>query len=151
MKINAAGLALIKEFEGWRSRPYLCPGGKPTIGWGSTRDVDGTRININHHDINEIDGQAMLDRALLTVHRAIGELVSVPLTENQFSALASWVYNLGAGNLRHSTLRKKLNMGDFEGAAQEFPRWCYAAGDILPGLVTRRAAEKALFMKGNEQ
>jgi lysozyme len=73
--------------------------------------------------------------------------VHVPLTQNQFDALVSFVFNLGVGNFRTSTLLKKLNAGDNDGAAQEFGRWIHAGGKALPGLVRRREAERALFLK----
>ncbi len=78
--------------------------------------------------------------------RAVNRLVTVPLTQNQFDALISFVFNLGIGNFRTSTLLKKLNAGDYTGAAKEFPPWVRADGKQLPGLIKRRDAEKALFL-----
>ena len=75
----------------------------------------------------------------------VSRLINVPLTENQFGALVSFTYNVGSGNLKASTLRQKLNRGDYAGAADEFPKWRRAGGKILRGLVRRRAAERALF------
>ena len=78
--------------------------------------------------------------------RAVNQHVHVPLTQHQFDALVSFVFNLGAGNFRTSTLLKKLNARDYDGAAQEFGRWVQAGGKTLPGLVRRREAESALFL-----
>ena len=84
-------------------------------------------------------------RDLERYERAVGRLVTVSLSENQFGALVSFTYNLGSDNLKASTLRQKLNRGDYRGAAGEFPKWRRAGGRVLKGLVRRRAAERALF------
>ena len=143
--INEAGLGIIKSFEGWSSPPYLCPAGRWTIGWGSTWDIDGNAVTGNHPDIDEEHGTDLLKRELRHVESAIGKLIKVPLTEGQFSALASWAFNVGTGAMQRSTLRMKLNRGQYEDAADEFPKWRRAGGRVLKGLVRRRAAERALF------
>lgn len=146
--INEAGLGIIKSFEGWSSSPYKCPADRWTIGWGSTWDIDGNAVTADHPDIDEEHGTALLRRELRHVEPAIRRLIKVPLNENQFSAICSWAFNVGTGNMQNSTLRMKLNRGDYEGASAEFPKWRRAGGRILKGLVRRRAAERALFDAG---
>jgi len=144
-QINARGLSIIKTFEGWSPTVYVCPAGVPTIGYGSIWDLDGNRVTMSHPSITKDEGQILLQRELRHIQRAVGQLVNVPLNANQYSALASWTFNLGSGRLQSSTLRRKLNRGDYDGASAEFPKWRRAGGKILKGLVLRRAKEKELF------
>lgn len=144
--INDAGIEIIKRFEGWRPHVYRCPAGVPTIGWGSTWDEAGNRITMDHPPIDDLQGAAFLTRELRHVEGAIAKLIRVSLAPNQLGALASFTFNLGSGRLQSSTLRAKLNRGDVQGAADEFPKWRRAGGKILYGLVRRRAAERALFL-----
>jgi lysozyme len=146
MKTNAAGLALIKHFEGFSPVPYLDPIGIPTIGFGSIWSLDGSRLTMAHPDISEGDGEILLARMLQHSERAVRRLIRVPLSEGQFSALVSFTYNLGSGRLQGSTLRMKANRGDIIGAADEFPKWRRAGGRILRGLVRRRAEERSLWL-----
>uniref|UniRef100_UPI000225FC22 lysozyme n=1 Tax=Paracoccus sp. TRP TaxID=412597 RepID=UPI000225FC22 len=97
--------------------------------------------------ITKADARTILTRDLPRYEADVTRLVRVPLNENQFGALVSFTYNLGAGNLTSSTLLRKLNAGDYAGAAAEFPTWNKAGGKVLNGLVRRRAAERALFEK----
>ena len=143
--INEAGLGIIKSFEGWSSSPYKCPADRWTIGWGSTWDMDGNPVTADHSDIDGAEGTGLLKRELRHVEAAIGRLIKVPLTEGQFSSLCSFAFNVGTGNLQNSTLRARLNRGEYEGASAELPKWRRAGGRILKGLVRRRAAERALF------
>tara|TARA_R100000808_G_scaffold24819_1_gene58549 strand:+ start:859 stop:1350 length:492 start_codon:yes stop_codon:yes gene_type:complete len=143
--INAAGMAIIKAFEGWRSSVYHC-GARWTIGWGSTYDLDGNRITPDHPDIDEVEGEALLRQEVQNSEGAIRRIVKAPLNENQFSALCSFIYNVGSGNFYRSTMRQKISRLDYEGAADEFPKWKKSAGRTLPGLVRRRVAERDLFM-----
>ncbi len=147
MKINQAGLDIIKQFEGFSATPYLCPAGYPTIGYGSIWDLEGNRLTIDSPEVTEAEADTLLARECRHAERTVTRLVRVPLNGNQFSALVSFTYNLGSGNLQSSTLRMKLNRGDYAGAADEFPKWRRAGGRILKGLVRRRAAEQALFKK----
>ena len=144
-QINARGLSIIKTFEGWSPSVYVCPAGVPTIGYGSIWSLDGKRVTMAHPNISKAEGQTLLQRELHHIQRAIGQLVHVPLNTNQYSALASWTFNLGSGRLQSSTLRRKLNRGDYEGTSAEFPKWRRAGGKILKGLVIRRAEERELF------
>lgn len=141
-KINAAGLELIKSFEGFRATTYTCPGGKPTIGWGHAI-LPGESFQ---EPISEMQGLSVLARDLAQAEAAVERLVTVPLTDNQFAALVSFTFNVGQGNLEKSTLLKKLNAGHYDSAAGEFGRWVKAGGQVLEGLVRRRAAERDLFL-----
>ena len=144
--VNEAGLGIIKSFEGWASSVYRCPANRWTIGWGSTWDNKGNPVTASHPDIDKTTGTDLLRRELRHVESAINRLVKVPLNENQFSSLCSFVYNLGSGNFQSSTLRAKLNREEYEGAALEFPKWRRAGGKILKGLVARRKIEQSLFL-----
>ena len=146
MKINECGLQIIKLFEGFRSAPYLCSANVATIGYGSTRTFNGSRVTLSHAPIDEAEAQELLLREVNNSEKAVGRLIKVQLNNNEFSSLVSFVYNLGSGRLQSSTLRTKLNRGDREGAADEFPKWRRAGGKILKGLVLRREAEQKLFL-----
>tara|TARA_R110002124_G_scaffold229569_1_gene394755 strand:+ start:172 stop:615 length:444 start_codon:yes stop_codon:yes gene_type:complete len=146
MRINEIGLNLIKTFEGFRSEPYFCSAMVATIGFGSTWSFDGSRVTLSHPRINEAEAEELLLREIRNSEKAVNRLIKIELNENEHSALQSFVYNLGSGRLQSSTLRRKINRGDFEGAADEFPKWRRAGGKILKGLVLRRAAERKLFL-----
>jgi len=145
VKINKAGLNIIKHFEGWSDTPYLCPANRWTIAYGSTWDIRGNPVTADHPRITEKQGEALLRKEVHHIENAIRRLIKVPLTENQFSALCSWGFNVGSGNVQNSTLRMKLNRNDVEGASDEFRKWRKAGGKILKGLVVRRQAEQQLF------
>lgn len=151
MAVNAAALALIKNAEGFADHWYPDPahGWKvPTVGYGHT-DAAGAPFyaDTKGKRFTEDEASAILLRDLEAYEDDVRDLVKVPLNENQHGALTSFTYNLGKGNLAKSTLLKKLNRGDYEGAAKEFGKWVNAAGKPLPGLVKRREAERKLFLK----
>jgi len=146
--INDEGLAIIKDFEGFSPSVYRDPIGVPTIGYGSTWDSSGERVTMDHPDITEAEGEELLYGEIHNTEKAVGKLITAELTENMYAALVSLTYNIGSGNLQRSTLRKKLNCGNYGGAADEFPKWRKAGGRVLPGLVRRRAAERELFLDG---
>ncbi len=133
------GIDIIKKFEGCELEAYLCPAGIPTIGYGHTYGVKLGRT------ITQAEANTLLEQDYQDALVGVEELVKVPLTENQLGALTSFVFNLGRGKLLGSTLRKKLNQGDYKGAAEEFDKWVFAKGVKLEGLVKRRAAERQLF------
>lgn len=143
---------LIKSFEGFSAKPYRCPAGIPTIGYGSTRDTDGKAITMTHSEITEIEASNLLLATLKTYEDAVKRYVLVPLNQNQFDALVDFAYNCGAKNLQTSTLLKKLNAGDYEGASKQFGSWVYGSNPKtgvhtkLNGLVKRREAERLLFL-----
>ena len=139
MKISQTGIDLIKDFEGFHAESYLCPAQIWTQGWGST-----SGITADTPPITMAEGEALLKRDLVRFERAVHRLCPVPLTQGQYDALVSFSFN--TGSLSVSTLRRKLMREDYIGAADEFPRWVYAAGRRLAGLVRRREAERALFL-----
>lgn len=140
MYVSERGLNLIKLFEGLRLRAYQCSAGVWTIGYGHTACVRPDNI------ICQEQAEIFLRQDVTLSENAIRRLVSEPLSQNQFDALVSFVFNLGTGNFATSTLLKRLNEGDYNGAAEEFPRWVYAGGKKLSGLIKRREAEKVLFL-----
>ena len=142
-RLCAEAINIVKHFEGFCSRIYICPAGHPTIGFGHV-----VRAGERFIEIDLERGEELLRRDLATAKRAVGRLIRVPLDDGKFGALASFTFNLGSGRLQSSTLRMKLNRGDLAGAANEFPKWRRANGRILAGLVKRRAAERALFLRG---
>ena len=146
--VPLAALDLIKLFEGFRARPYRCPAGIPTIGYGSTHYPDGTKVTMQDAPVTSLRASQMLASESLRCGVAVLKLVNKPLTANQYGALVSFVYNLGSGRLQASTMRRKLNRGDYAGAAREFGKWVFAGKARLKGLVIRRAAERALFERG---
>lgn len=140
-------LEFIAEFEqgpkgGPALQAYLCPAGVWTIGFGHTKDVHpGEHITRN-------EAYELLTKDLVQTQEELAAIVKVPVTENQFIALMSWLFNLGLTSaVRRSTLLRKLNAGDYEGAAEEFPKWRKSAGKVLPGLVNRREEERKMFLK----
>ncbi len=139
-------IQLIKHFEGFSAKPYLCPAGVATIGYGSTRDTDGKAITMAHRTITETDAINLMRATLVTYENAVNRYVKVPINQNQFDALVDFAYNAGAKNLLTSTLLRKLNAGDYVGASKEFSRWVYAGSKKLNGLVRRREAERQLFI-----
>lgn len=145
--ITKEALELIKKSEGLRLYAYLDAVGVWTIGYGHTSAAGAPKV----YKGMRITAQEAEDILLADLERvyipAVTKNVSVPLNPNQLGALVSFVYNLGEANFKKSTLLKKLNKADYKGAAAEFPKWNKAGGKVLKGLVTRRAAEKALFEK----
>lgn len=141
MKISKKGLDLIKQFEGLELKAYKDSVGVVTIGYGST----GPHVSMGMV-INQEQAESLLKQDVSRFEKGVSEIVKVPLNQNQFDALVSFSFNLGLGNLKSSTLLRKLNSLDYVGAANEFPRWNKAGGVVLKGLTRRREAEKALFL-----
>lgn len=141
--LHPAAIDMVKHFEGLFLKSYRCPAGVPTIGYGHTAGVKmGQTITL-------VQAEAFLAADLAAAAAEVDRLVTVTLTGQQRAALASFVFNLGAGNFAGSTLLKLLNKGDFEGAARQFGVWIKATvngrKETLPGLVRRRKAEEQLF------
>lgn len=137
---------IIRHYEGFSSVPYKCPAGIWTLGYGSTRDTDGKPITMSHHPITEFEATNLMLSTLKTYEDAVNRYVTVNINQNQFDALVDFAYNCGAQNLRTSTLLRLVNKRDFMGASEQFTKWIYGGGHILPGLVKRRLSEKALFL-----
>lgn len=144
MKTSAAGLDIIKRFESCQLQAYLCPAGFWTIGWGNIRYANGERVQ-KGDVITQEQADADLAYDVGDTERVISRNVIKPLSQNQFDALVSFVYNIGAPNFVGSTLIRLLNQGNYAWAAEQFDRWTYAKKVKLEGLVRRRAAERALF------
>ncbi|HGD3421913.1 TPA: lysozyme [Enterobacter hormaechei] len=145
MQTSEKGIALIKEFEGCKLTAYQDSVGVWTIGYGWTQPVDGKPIRAGM-TIKKETAERLLKTGLVSYESDVSRLVKVGLTQGQFDALVSFTYNLGARSLSTSTLLRKLNAGDYAGAADEFLRWNKAGGKVLNGLTRRREAERALFL-----
>lgn len=137
---------LCRRFEGLRLRPYLCPAGVPTIGFGSTRYLDGRAVQLTDPAISATAANVMLLASLRGVYLpAVLQLCPGVDDARRLAALLDFAYNLGAGNLRASTLRRKVNAGDWAAVPAELRKWVRGGGRVLPGLVSRREAEVALI------
>lgn len=144
-RINKAGLDLIKEFEGFYAKAYKDPVGIPTIGWGTIQYPDGRKVKMGDVCTKE-EAEHWLLHEVAEKEKGVIESCKVQVSDNEFSALVSFAYNLGVGALKTSTLLKKLNEGYKLSAADEFLRWTKAGGKTLAGLVRRRKAERELFL-----
>lgn len=131
---------LIKEFEGCRLLPYYCPAGKLTCGWGST----GRGVYPGRAWTQTQADQRMHQDAAICARQA--QALCPDLEGDALCAIADFVYNLGPGRLRSSTLRNKINEGDWNAAIQELRKWVHGGGKKLPGLVRRREAEITLIL-----
>jgi len=143
MKISQRGIDLIKSFEGCRLEAYKCPAGIWTIGYGAT----GPSIKEGMKWTQE-QAEAALLKHVAEFESAVNSMVTVPITQAQFDALVSFVYNIGPNAFRKSTLLDLLNDGDYSGAAQQFARWISKGTPAEPGLRRRREAERQLFAGG---
>ena len=139
---DAALQALTKASEGCPPKIYLDPVGIPTGGYGHTK---GLTKDMAGQPVSSAQADAWLREDLQSAVTSVNNLVKVPLTQHQFDALVDFAFNVGAGNFRSSTLLKLINAGNLAAAGDQFARWIYAAGKVLPGLVKRRAAEAAWF------
>lgn len=146
MQMNAEGLALIRRFEGFRGTAYKCPAGVWTIGYGHTASA-GPPAVAGGMTVSEADAERILAADVGTFADAVARMVTRDLTDNQFSALVSFAYNVGTGNLRSSSVLAAINAGDFAAVPRRLQLWVKAGGRTLPGLVSRRAAEAALFVQ----
>lgn len=145
MTTSDKGLEFIKDREGVINRVYLDPVGLPTVGVGHlVTPEDGLMVG---DLISESLALELLRKDLAKAEAAVLKAVKVPLSQNQFDALVSFVFNVGASNFRTSTLLRHLNAFNYTAAADEFPKWANAGGRRLPGLVRRRADERALFLR----
>ena len=141
--VTEEGINLIKRFEGFSPTIYICPAGYPTIGYGHV-------VLANEQDqfatgITPAQAIELLRKDVGIAERAVLRLISVPLTDGQFDALVSFTFNLGAGALQRSTMRRKVNRGEHESVPAEFMKWVWAAGQIITGLAHRRKLEGLLY------
>lgn len=139
LSISERGLDLIRDHEGCRLAAYKDSVGIATIGYGHT---EGVKMG---DTCTQAQAELWLRRDAERAERCVNGLVTVPLTQGEFDALCSFVFNLGCERLKKSTLLRKINDSDYDGAAAEFQKWVYAGGEKLAGLVARRDAEARLF------
>ncbi len=140
MELSATGLALIKKYEGLRTRAYLCPAGVWTIGYGSTGAdvVKGLKLSPG-------EAEARLCRDLVRFEEAVRR-EALPARQGQYDAMVSLAFNIGVAAFARSTLLERHRVGDFASAAAQFGRWTKVKGRELKGLVRRRSAERALYL-----
>ncbi len=156
MRTSLNGINLIKTFEGFSAVPYLCPAKYLTIGYGHVVEETGIRkleagkekipVSSFQYPITRLQAEEILRNDLIRFELAVKKLITAPINQNQFDALVSFTYNLGAGALQRSTLRSKVNRLEHELAACEFLKWIYASGRKLSGLVARRRAEAEIYL-----
>lgn len=145
MYISSNCTNLVKKYEGFRSKPYKCPAGIPTIGYGSTFYLNGVKVSMLDSEISDTFALELLEKTLNDFANKIDKVIKVSLNQNQFDALVSFTYNIGICAFTKSTLLTKLNNCDFQGASKEFVRWNKANGKVLKGLTNRRLDEQKLF------
>ena len=142
MRIGNAGLALIKQFEGFSPAPYRCPANVWTIGYGH---VIAPHERETLRAVDEVAAEKLLMHDVAAAEKAVARFIHRPLTQPQYDALVCFTFNLGSGALQRSTLRQVINRGEEDAVASQWMRFVWAAGRKLPGLVRRRAAELALY------
>jgi len=142
---------LIKEFEGYSSKPYLCPSNVATIGYGNTRYLNGERVTMEDEDITKKEAEKILIDTVKFVEKEVKSVVEVKLKPYQLAALISFTYNVGIGNLSNSTLLAWVNSNpNYSQIPSQFRRWNRGGGKVLKGLIRRREAEIELW-KGASQ
>jgi lysozyme len=145
-KIGNGGLTVIKTFEGLKLKPYICPAGVPTIGYGNTFYENGTKVKMSDPAISLNRAEDLLKHSLISFEKYVDSYCIDSLTQNQFDALVSFCFNVGPANLKKSTLLKKVNANpNDETIRAEFMKWTKGGGRVLKGLVTRRTAEANLY------
>lgn len=148
MEPSESALKLIRKYEGLKLKAYLCPSGIPTIGYGTTMYPDGQKVGLGQ-TCTVGQAEAWLVHAVERCASSISAMVHVNLTQGQMDAMVSFTYNVGINSLRNSTLLRLLNAADYDGAAAQFDRWVYGTQHgqkvKLPGLITRRHEERAMF------
>lgn len=143
MQISYKGIESIKDLEGFRAEAYKDSGGVWTIGYGTTHWV-GKPVEAGQ-TITEPEAKLALEHDLAWAQTAVNQLVRVPINQNMFDSLVSFVYNIGEDAFRKSTLLRFLNDKKYREAANEFTRWKYDNGNVVPGLLKRRLIEQAMF------
>ena len=146
MQCSDLGIDLIKEFEGFRNKAYQCSAGVWTIGYGTTV-VNGVPVKKGDTCTVE-EAEEYLATDIDNFLTSIEDSIIIELSQNQIDAIGCFTYNVGVGAFKKSTLLKKINASDFDGAANEFLKWNKAGGQVLAGLTRRREAERKLFIGG---
>lgn len=149
MRVTEEGLALIRQSEGFRAKAYRDPVGIWTIGFGHTSAAGPPQV-FEGLAITPEQGRKILARDVEMFALGVAKALRAPVTGNEFSALVSFAYNVGLGAFQRSSVLQAVNAGDREAVPRRLQLWVKAGGKVLPGLVKRRAAEAALFMKGRE-
>ena len=148
MRVNAETLALVKEFEGFKAKAYICPAGVLTVGYGTTNRAGLPGVNITRDTVvTEAKAEAWLLAGLDKFGASIRPMIKAPINENQYGAFLSLAYNIGPGAFAKSSALRKFNAGDIAGAADAILLWNKAGGKVMRGLQRRRSAERALFLK----
>ena len=139
--------SLCKQFEGFRSKPYLCPANVATIGYGSTYYADGRKVTLQDSPIDEPTASALLMHELEHTYlpSVLRQCPILATDERKCNSVVDFVYNLGCGRLQTSTLKRKINASDWEGAKEQLMLWNKGGGKVLAGLTKRRTAECALL------
>lgn len=146
MRISERGIALLKHFEGFEAKPYLCSAGVPTIGYGSTYYEDGARVKLSDSYISKERAEALLEKMLSHYEAGVDSMTRDDITQNQYDALVCFAYNVGLTNFRTSTLLKRVNNNpDDPDITKQFMRWTRAGGRIIKGLINRRRLESQLY------
>ena len=145
MEVNKAGRDLIKRFEGCKLRAYKCPAGLWTISWGLTFYPDGTKVK-EGDVITQQQAENYFNAIVDDFAKKVDALIKSNVSENNFSALVSFTFNVGIGNFQRSTLLRKVNANPKDATIPaEFKKWVRANGEVLKGLVRRREAEAKLY------
>ena len=150
LKTSPEGIEIIKRHEAFRSKPYLCPAGVPTIGYGATYYTFGHKVKMTDPEITQLDAENLLKKMLKHFEAGVNRYVQREITQNQFDSIVSFSYNLGLGALQRSTLLQVVNKNpNDKDIKYQFSRWVRANGKKLKGLVKRRKEEANLYFKTN--
>ena len=145
-KTSKKGIDLIKKYEGFRSKPYRCSAGVPTIGYGATYYPNGQKVKLSDPAIDEKHASILLEAMLVPYEKAVDSFCRDDINQNQFDALVSFAYNVGISALKNSTLLKKVNINPKDKTiSNEFAKWNKGGGKVLKGLVLRRNDEAKLY------
>lgn len=145
-KVSEAGLNLIKKYEGFKSKPYLCPASVPTIGFGSTYYEDGHKVKLTDPSISEAEASSLLKALLVSYEKAVDSYCVDTITQHQFDSLVCFAYNCGITALKNSTLLKLVNKNPNDpNIADEFKKWNRGGGRVIDGLTKRREEEAKLY------
>lgn len=146
MELSQKGLNRIKKWEGFSSKPYLCPAGIPTIGYGNTLYEDKSKVTLKDNPITEERATELLKSVIKNFEKGVITSVTSSINQNQFDSLVDFSYNLGLGNLKSSTLLKKVNKDPNDKSIwEEFLKWDKCNGKVLEGLLARRTEEATIY------
>lgn len=145
-KVSQKGLNLIKKYEGFKSKPYLCPSSVPTIGYGSTYYEDGHKVKLTDPSITEEEATTLLMALLVSFEKAVDSYCRDDINQNQFDALVSFAYNCGTSALKKSSLLRLVNVNPTNPKiADEFKKWNRGGGRVMQGLSRRREEEAKIY------